>query len=289
LIGVMLVAVAGFAVGAGVVAVAGAMDGGNDDPVSPAAAQEPTPEETPANEVSPWLGVLARPSDEPPGLLVKHVVPESPAADAGIERGDVITAMDGTAVTDVEALSDAVQAKAAGDTVTLSVIKDTSDNPDAAAEDVQVTLEDRPDEAGFKDIGGEIGKLFDRFVDGQFRYLDENGNTVTIEVSAGTVTSVSANEIKIDVNGDEGEKTFSIPDGVEVPDGLAVGDRAAVVVKDGTVEQVVSGGFPFLPGLPGLGPLDGQFEWPKPFRNGDGWSPFPEPAPEPEGEATPEA
>ena len=165
----------------------------------------------------------------------------------------MITAIDGQAVTEFEALADAVEAKAPGDEVTLSVIKDGVDNPDAQAGDVQVMLGARPDEVDVKQHLGEgFGKLFDRFVDGQFRYLDEDGNTVTVEVVAGTVTSVSADEIKIDVNGeDEGEKSFSIPDGVGVPEGLAEGDDVAVVVKEGAVEQILPGGFPFP--IPGLG------------------------------------
>jgi membrane-associated protease RseP (regulator of RpoE activity) len=248
----LAIVAAGLAVAAGSMAAIAASDGG-DEPSGRAAAQEQTPEETPGGSTSAWLGVLARPIDEPAGLLVRHAVPDSSAADAGIERGDVITAIDGQAVTEFEALRDAVQAKAAGDTVTLSVIKDGRDNPDAAAEDIEVTLGERPEEFGFKEHIGEIGKAFENFVDGQFRYLDENGNVVTVEVTAGTVVSVSADEIKIDVNGDdEGEKTFSIPDGVEVPEGLGEGDQVAVLVKDGAVEQILPGGFPFP--VPGLGP-----------------------------------
>jgi membrane-associated protease RseP (regulator of RpoE activity) len=286
---VLAVAAVGLAVAAGSVAAIAASGDGDSSPER-AAAQEQTPEETPDSSVSPWLGVLARPSDEPPGLLIRHVVPESPAADAGLERGDVVTAIDGEAVTEVEALRDAVQAKAAGDAVALSVIKDGRENPDAETQDIQVTLGQRPDEFDFKErLGDGIGKLFDGFVDGEFRYLDEDGNVVTIEVIAGTVTAVSADEITIDVNGDdEGERTFSIPDGVEMPEGLAEGDRAGIVLRDGEVQQIIGGGFPFLPGIvPGLGPFEGEFKWPKPFRDRNG-SPFEEPTPERQ-EAAPEA
>ena len=246
---ILVVAAAGLALAAGSVAAIAASDG-PERAGQRAAMQEQTPDEN----AGPWLGVLARPSDEPAGLAVRHVVPESPAADAGLERGDVITAIDGQAVTEFEALRDAVQAKAVGDKVTLSVIKDGVDNPDADAQDVEVTLEARPKEPNLKEhIGDRIGKLFDNFVDGQFRYLDENGNVVTVEVTAGTVVSVSADEIKIDVNGDdEGEKAFSIPDGVEVPEGLGEGDQVAVLVKDGAVDKILPGGFPFP--VPGLGP-----------------------------------
>jgi membrane-associated protease RseP (regulator of RpoE activity) len=243
----LAVLAAGLALAAGSVAAIAASDG-DDEPTGRTSAQEETPDEN----ASPWLGVVVGPSEEPAGLVVRHVAPESPAADAGLERGDVITAVDGQAVSEFAALASAVEAKAVGDTVTLSVIKNGVEEPDAEATEIQATLETQPDEADIKQrIEEEIGGLFDRFVDGQFRYLDEDGNTVTVEVAAGTVSSVSADEITIDVNGDEGEKTFSIPDEVKVPEGLEAGDRAAVVVKDGAVEQIIGGGFPvpFLPGL----------------------------------------
>ena len=260
---ILVLTAAGLALAAGTVAAIAASDG-EDEPQQRAAAQEETPDEK-----RPWLGLLARQSDEPAGLAIRHVVPDSPAADAELERGDVITAIDGQAVTEFEALRDAVQAKAIGDTVTLAVIKDGLDNPDAEPEDIQVTLEARPDRVDIKErIGEGIGRLFDRFVDGQFRYLDEDGNTVTIEVAAGTVSRMSESEITIDVNGDEGERTFSIPDGIEVPEGLEEGDRATVVVKDGEVQYILGGGFP-VPFLPGLLP-DGECGiFPRPFRGGE--------------------
>lgn len=287
---ILVVVAAGLALAAGsVAAVAATRDG--DDETQRTAAQEGTGGE------QPWLGVVARPSDEPAGLAVRHVAPESPAADSGIEPGDVITAIDGQAVTEFDALAEAVQAKAVGDKVTLSVIKNGVDEPHGEATDIEVTLEARPDRVDIKEQFGEgIGKLFDRFVDGQFRYLDEEGKTVTIEVFGGTVKSVSADEITLDINGDDGDKSFSIPDGVEVPEGLAEGDRAGVVVKDGEVQHVIGGGFPFLPGiLPGILPglpdgLPKPFEgeggiFPRPFRDGGGFR-FDAPPPQ---EAPPEA
>ena len=96
-------------------------------------------------------------------------MPESLAADAGLERGDVITAIDGQAVTEFEDLANAIEAKAAGDKVTISVIRDGVDNPDAEAQDIEITLEERPELVDIKEhIGEAMGKLFDRLVMGSF-------------------------------------------------------------------------------------------------------------------------
>jgi len=257
----LALAVVVLALAAGSVAAVAATRGGDDGPRR-ATAQEQTP--TPAPEAKAWLGVSVKQSDKPAGLAIKHVVADSPAAGAGLERGDVITAIDGQAVAKFDDLKNAVEAKAVGDEVTLSVVKNGRDHLDAGAEDFKATLKARPAHADIKNqIGDRIGKLFDRFVNGQFRYLDENGKTVTIDVTAGTVKSVSASEITLDVNGDEGDKSFSIPEGVTVPDGLKEGERAAVIGKDGMVTHVISGHFPFLPGLlpDGLKPFH---EGPKP-------------------------
>jgi hypothetical protein len=67
---ILVVAAAGLALAAGTVAAIAASDSG-DDSAQRAAAQEQTPDAS----TGPWLGVLARPSDEPPGLAVRHVAP----------------------------------------------------------------------------------------------------------------------------------------------------------------------------------------------------------------------
>src|SRR3990172_10828292 len=135
---ILVVVAAGLALAAGsVAAVAATRDG--DDETPRTAAQEGTGVE------QPWLGIVARPSEEPAGLAVRHVAPESPAADSGIEPGDVITAIDRQAVTEFEALAEAVQAKAIGDKVTLSVIKNRVKETQGEATGIEVTLGARPD------------------------------------------------------------------------------------------------------------------------------------------------
>lgn len=58
------------------------------------------------------------------GVLVTDVVPDSPAAKAGVESEDVITEIDGVAVDNPKVLIDRVMAKKAGEEVTLKVLRD---------------------------------------------------------------------------------------------------------------------------------------------------------------------
>jgi S1-C subfamily serine protease len=54
----------------------------------------------PGTPPRPWLGINAHPSDD--GIVVMRVSPGGPAQKAGIARGDVITAIAGEKVTDLE-------------------------------------------------------------------------------------------------------------------------------------------------------------------------------------------
>jgi len=58
-----------------------------------------------------------------PGILVTSVVADSPAAVAGLLRGDVILAIDGETVNDVAELRTQLGAKQSGDVVTLAILR----------------------------------------------------------------------------------------------------------------------------------------------------------------------
>ena len=58
------------------------------------------------------------------GALVSEVGPDTPAADAGMRRGDVVTAFDGVPVSDANGLRNAVAAAAPDHTSTVTVIRD---------------------------------------------------------------------------------------------------------------------------------------------------------------------
>jgi putative serine protease PepD len=83
-----------------------------------------------------YLGVQL--TDATGGAGVAHVRGDGPAGDAGLEVGDVVTAIDGKPVGTADALVSAVDAHKPGDEVTLKVRRD------GRLRDVDVTLGTRP-------------------------------------------------------------------------------------------------------------------------------------------------
>ena len=68
----------------------------------------------------PFLGINIEPADD--GAAVLRVLPDSPAALAGLERGDIITAVNGEAI-DADTLAAVVGALSVGDEVSLDVMR----------------------------------------------------------------------------------------------------------------------------------------------------------------------
>ena len=76
-------------------------------------------------------------SGAPIGVLVRDVQPGSAAATAGIRVGDLITAVDGRATPDVNALTDVLAGHQPGDKVNVDVR-----HPDGTTETIAVTLDE---------------------------------------------------------------------------------------------------------------------------------------------------
>jgi hypothetical protein len=86
---------------------------------------------------SAFLGVQVTASSNGQGVVVAAVQNGSPAADAGLKAGDVITAVDGNAINTTAALSSAVQAHQPGDSVRITYTRG------GTSADVQVRLGNR--------------------------------------------------------------------------------------------------------------------------------------------------
>jgi len=213
-------------------------------------------------EEKPWLGVTL--ALTPDGVTIAQVIADSPADAAGLQRGDVIEAVDGTEVDNVSEFRDQLVDKNVGDTVTLSISRDDQ------AQDVAVTLEAQP-EALPRAIpllpeleGIPSGEMFGHILGGQFNLTDEEGNPVTVVLEAGTVASVDADagELTVDLNAG-GSKTYTVEDDDLICRGglsdLEEGDNVTVMTVGDDVRAVLpGGGLGFLPGL-GRGGRHGGF------------------------------
>lgn len=95
-----------------------------------------------------WLGVEGL-----EGVLVRRVTEDSPADAAGLQAGDLLTAIDGQAVRSAEELVDLLADHQPGDQLTLTVLS----SDDGEERNVQVTLGARPDDEERAYLGIEVG------------------------------------------------------------------------------------------------------------------------------------
>lgn len=78
----------------------------------------------PAPADAPWVGARLVHYAAGDGVLVRSVQADSPAYDAGLAKGDVITAVDGAAVSEWWEVQEAVRTHAPGDVLSLTVDRD---------------------------------------------------------------------------------------------------------------------------------------------------------------------
>lgn len=90
------------------------------------------------------------------GVVVVEVTRGSPAAAAGLQPGDAITAIDGQALDSAEALVDAIAGRKPGEQVTLNVFRARGGNE----REIEVTLGEHPDQDGRAYLGVTIGGSF---------------------------------------------------------------------------------------------------------------------------------
>ncbi|MCM2255392.1 MAG: PEGA domain-containing protein [Vicinamibacteria bacterium] len=102
----------------------------------------------------PWTGLITVDTLLHEGVPVLRLVPDSPAARAGLKEGDIVYAVDGQAVRRTADLQAAAQRKQAGQRISLHVR-----GADGATRAVDLTLESTPQEIPLYDPGLLYNKL----------------------------------------------------------------------------------------------------------------------------------
>jgi PDZ domain-containing secreted protein len=106
------------------------------------------------------------------GILIASVEEGSPAEDAGLEKHDVITKLDGEEVEDMEAFSDAIRAHDPGDEVTVTIARPGEDEE----MEIAVTLGAHPEKDGAGYVGVTLGGMIvTEVVDGDGEENDWHG------------------------------------------------------------------------------------------------------------------
>ncbi|MEZ6185166.1 MAG: trypsin-like peptidase domain-containing protein [Planctomycetota bacterium] len=91
--------------------------GGRPEPKQPERQQPATP------APNAYLGLRAAPTSDLPGVLVEDLDPQGPASAAGLRKGDLVTAIDGVKVADMNALGRVLGGKQAGQRIQVTVLR----------------------------------------------------------------------------------------------------------------------------------------------------------------------
>lgn len=86
-------------------------------------------------------------------IIVAEVTRGSPAEGAGLQSNDVITAVDGEAIGEPQALVEAIQSHEPGDEITLTVFRQGEEGPLS----IEVQLGENPEQPGVSYLGVRIG------------------------------------------------------------------------------------------------------------------------------------
>jgi len=90
------------------------------------------------------------------GAIIRRVYEDTPAAAAGLEKGDVIAAIDGEPVESPQSLADAIAGREPGDSVRLTILN----REEETKREIEVTLGEHPDEEGQAYLGVSVGGFF---------------------------------------------------------------------------------------------------------------------------------
>jgi serine protease Do len=185
-----------------------------------------------------WLGVSIQPVtadlarsfglDDERGALVGDVVAQGPADKAGIKRGDVIVAYDGTKIAESSSLPAAVAATPVGKTVPVEIMRD------GKMETVSVTinkLNDQTAAVNMKQEKGEWGLAMQNIRPEERRQMGLSGNegvlvTAVMPDSPAANANVQAGDVILQIN----QVPVSSVDGVKNEVAKAKGDKPLLLL-----------------------------------------------------------
>jgi len=203
-----------------------------------------------AGDSQAWLGIAVANLNEKiaqrlklsqkEGAVVTSVTAKSPAAQAGVKVGDMVTAVNGAAVKTAQDVIDLVRNKKAGDTVTLSIRRGTeslSIKVTAASAPTNRRVNLPPEMKGLQAVPG--AERFSHNYGSTRTYTDKDGRVTTVYSIPGIVTAISPTSITITPNNPQSRGgPFSIDGMTRViagarragTDAIAVSDKVIVVV-----------------------------------------------------------
>jgi hypothetical protein len=208
---------------------------------------------------------------ETSGVAIAQVIAKSPAADAGLKAGDIVTSVDGKSVTKADEVVAAVRAKKVGDKIaftisrkgsSLAITVTAAEMPQAPQRGGALGVTP-PGTAGRGNGGFDLGfmgrggfgfgglldglkglpgaDLFGHLFSWQFKFTDKDGKPVTVRSIPGTVVSAATNSITIKPNDSSesgGPFAITADTKVQLPgkaaaESLKAGDQVVVVTSDG--------------------------------------------------------
>jgi membrane-associated protease RseP (regulator of RpoE activity) len=214
------------------------------------------------------------------GVAIVQVVAKGPAADAGLQVGDIVTSVDGKSVAKAQEVVAAVKAKTVGDKIAFAVSRKGSSLQITVTAAAVPQAPQRgttpgttaPGAAGRGNGGFDFGFMgrggfgFGGLLDGlkgipgadvfghlfgwQFKFTDKDGKAVTVKTIPGIVVSATKDSLTIKPNDSSesgGPYAITADTKVQLPgratvDSLKAGDKVVVVTTDGKTAISVTGG-----------------------------------------------
>jgi len=199
------------------------------------------------------------------GVVIIEVIADSPAEQAGLQAKDIILKLGDVQTSSVDDVLNQVAQYQVGSPVTLTILRagfqqtitvTLGEKPPSPVTNLRGRLWSGLEQLPMPDIGGWLGELlprmitpcelFDRFLGGELRYLDKDGNPVTREIVPGTVSSVVGNMLTVNTN-ENIQRTFDVPEDVTIRKGfrsvalgeLEIGDKVVINLVNGKVTAIL--------------------------------------------------